>query len=63
MNEQSENPVRDAIAARSADTEVILFIKGTPTAPAGALPPPPVPALPPPDQTSAAPARKQRGEV
>jgi monothiol glutaredoxin len=34
MSEQTENPVRDAIAAAIAENEVILFMKGTPTAPA-----------------------------
>ncbi len=34
MSEQTENPVREAIAAAIAENEVILFMKGTPTAPA-----------------------------
>jgi monothiol glutaredoxin len=34
MSEQTENPVRDAIAAAIAENEVILFMKGTPTSPA-----------------------------
>src|SRR5947199_9241887 len=32
MSEQTENPVRDAIAAAIAEHEVILFMKGSPEA-------------------------------
>jgi monothiol glutaredoxin len=34
MSEQSQNPLRDAIAEAIRDNEVILFMKGTPEAPA-----------------------------
>src|SRR6187431_3293378 len=34
MSEQTENPLRDAIAEAIADNEVILFMKGTPEMPA-----------------------------
>jgi monothiol glutaredoxin len=34
MSEQTANPVREAIAAAIAENEVILFMKGTPDAPA-----------------------------
>ena len=33
MSEQTENPIRDAIAAAIAENEVILFMKGTPERP------------------------------
>ncbi len=33
MSEQTENPVRDAVAAAIAENEVILFMKGVPDAP------------------------------
>jgi monothiol glutaredoxin len=34
MSEQTDNPVREAIATAIAENEVILFMKGTPQAPA-----------------------------
>ena len=34
MSEQTQNPIRDAIAEAISDNEVILFMKGTPDAPA-----------------------------
>ena len=34
MSEQTDNPIRDAIAEAIADNQVILFMKGTPDAPA-----------------------------
>jgi monothiol glutaredoxin len=34
MTEQNDNPIRDAIAQAIADNPVILFMKGTPDAPA-----------------------------
>jgi monothiol glutaredoxin len=34
MSEQTENPLRDAIAEAIRDNEVILFMKGTPEMPA-----------------------------
>ena len=34
MTEQADNPIRDAIATAIADNAVILFMKGTPEAPA-----------------------------
>src|SRR5437868_9258923 len=34
MSEQTDNPIRDAIAEAIADNQVILFMKGTPNAPA-----------------------------
>jgi monothiol glutaredoxin len=34
MNDQPDNPVREAIAAAIKDHEVILFMKGSPEAPA-----------------------------
>jgi monothiol glutaredoxin len=34
MSEQSDNPIRDAIAGAIAENQVILFMKGTPDAPA-----------------------------
>jgi monothiol glutaredoxin len=34
MSEQSQNPLRDAIAEAIRDNEIILFMKGTPEAPA-----------------------------
>jgi monothiol glutaredoxin len=34
MREQTSNPIRDAIAEAIADNPVILFMKGTPDAPA-----------------------------
>jgi monothiol glutaredoxin len=34
MSEQSENPIRAAIAEAIGDNDVILFMKGTPEAPA-----------------------------
>jgi monothiol glutaredoxin len=34
MSEQTVNPVREAIASAIAENEVILFMKGTPQAPA-----------------------------
>ncbi len=34
MSEQTANPVREAIASAIAENEVILFMKGTPQAPA-----------------------------
>jgi len=34
MSEQTDNPIRDAIAQAIADHDVILFMKGTPDAPA-----------------------------
>lgn len=34
MSEQTSNPIRDAIAEAIADNPVILFMKGTPDAPA-----------------------------
>jgi monothiol glutaredoxin len=34
MSEQTQNPLRDAIAEAIRDNEVILFMKGTPEAPA-----------------------------
>ncbi len=34
MSEQTANPVREAIAAAIAENDVILFMKGTPDAPA-----------------------------
>jgi monothiol glutaredoxin len=34
MTEQTDNPIRDAIAQAIADNPVILFMKGTPDAPA-----------------------------
>ena len=34
MSEQTENPMRDAIAEAIRDNRVILFMKGTPEAPA-----------------------------
>ena len=34
MSEQTENPLRDAIAEAIKDNEVILFMKGTPEMPA-----------------------------
>ena len=33
MSEQTDNPIRDAIAAAIAENNVILFMKGTPEAP------------------------------
>ena len=33
MSEQTENPIRDAIAAAIAENKVILFMKGTPEQP------------------------------
>jgi monothiol glutaredoxin len=34
MSEQTQNPIRDAIAEAIRDNDVILFMKGTPDAPA-----------------------------
>jgi monothiol glutaredoxin len=34
MSQQQENPIREAISSAIADNEVILFMKGTPEAPA-----------------------------
>jgi monothiol glutaredoxin len=34
MSEQTDNPIRDAIAEAIRDNDVILFMKGTPDAPA-----------------------------
>jgi monothiol glutaredoxin len=34
MSEQTENPIRDAIAEAISENDVILFMKGTPEAPA-----------------------------
>jgi monothiol glutaredoxin len=34
MSEQQENPIREAISSAVAENEVILFMKGTPDAPA-----------------------------
>src|SRR5204863_5282089 len=34
MSEQTDNPIRDAIAEAIADNQVILFMKGSPDAPA-----------------------------
>jgi|SRR5438034_1226444 len=34
MSEQTDNPIRDAIAEAIADNDVILFMKGTPDTPA-----------------------------
>ena len=34
MSEQTQNPIRDAIAEAISDNDVILFMKGTPDAPA-----------------------------
>ncbi|MEA2299840.1 MAG: monothiol glutaredoxin, partial [Solirubrobacteraceae bacterium] len=34
MSEQTKNPVHDAIATAIAENDVILFMKGTPQAPA-----------------------------
>src|SRR3954469_169423 len=34
MSEQTQNPIRDAIAEAIGDNDVILFMKGTPEAPA-----------------------------
>ena len=34
MSEQTQNPIRDAIAEAIGDNDVILFMKGTPDAPA-----------------------------
>jgi monothiol glutaredoxin len=34
MSEQQENPIREAISHAIAENEVILFMKGTPEAPA-----------------------------
>jgi len=34
MSEQTENPIRDAIADAIRDNDVLLFMKGTPDAPA-----------------------------
>src|SRR3954453_344428 len=34
MSEQTENPIREAIAEAIKDNDVILFMKGTPEAPA-----------------------------
>jgi monothiol glutaredoxin len=34
MSEQQENPIREAVTSAIAENEVILFMKGTPDAPA-----------------------------
>src|SRR4051794_41974397 len=45
MSEQTENPLRDAIAEAIRDNEVILFMKGTPEMPACGFSMRTVPAL------------------